>query len=252
MEVLDACVTYGRPAVPVGRPYLSPDELLADMDRLAVSESWCADWRALENSPAVGNGLLCEELAGIERIHPVWTVLPTGTREMLPPAKLLPAMREAGVEMVRAEPSRHGYVLTEWCCGELWAALEAARVPVLLVTGDWRGLDEMLAAHPKLPVLLTGMGYRADRNLYPLLARHANLYVETSTYLVNEGLRTVAERFGPGRLIFGTNAPTVCPEEGLGTLEFSGLNAAEAEPVAGGTLRALLAAAGKGLARAGR
>jgi hypothetical protein len=244
VEILDACVTYGRPAVPAGRPYLAPAELLAEMDRLGIAEAWCADWRALENSPRLGNRLLCEELAGHPRLHPVWTVLPPATAETPPPGELLAMMADAGVGMVRAEPERHGYVLAEWCCGQLWAALESARVPVLLVTEDWPGLAETLAAHPRLPVVLTSAGYRADRKLYPLLARHANLHVETSTYLVNEGLAALAGRFGAGRMIFGTGSPGVCPEEALGTLRFSGLAEAEMELVAGGNLRALLAGTG--------
>jgi hypothetical protein len=250
LEILDACVTYGRSATPKGKPYLSPGELLAEMDRLGIAEAWCADWRALENAPSAGNRLLCEEIADSPRLHPVWTVLPPGTAETPSPGELLSAMGDAGVSMVRAEPNRHGYVLAEWCCAELWDALEGARVPLLLVTEDPRGLKEMLDAHPRLPVLLTAIGYRADRWLYPLLSRHANLYVETSTYLVNEGLRTVAERFGAGRLVFGTNSPVVCPEEGLGTLQFSGLGPEQKALVAGRTLRGLLAAAEGHLAEA--
>ncbi len=244
MEVLDCCVTYGRPAVPPGRPYTSTDELLAEMDRLGIAECWCADWRALENAPAVGNGMLSEELAGQQRLHPVWTVLPPGTGETLPPQELLAEMSAAGVGMVRAEPARHGWSLAEWCAGGLWEALEAARVPVLLdAAGRWDGLDTMLSAHPRLPVILTGTGYRAARVLYPLFARHENLRVEISSYVVNEGLREAAGKFGAGRLLYGSNAPNICMEEARGTLNFSGLGDADKSAVAGGNLRALLAEA---------
>lgn len=241
MEILDCCLIYGRPAVPPGEPYTSPEPLLAEMDRLGIAEAWCADWRALENAPAEGNRLLVEELAGRERLHPVWTVLPPGTRETPGPGEIVGEMAGAGVRMVRAEPERHGWSAAEWCAGGLWAALEGARVPVLLdAAGRWDQLDAMLAAHPELPVILTAMGYRAARVIYPLLERHANLRIEISTYLVNEGLREVAEKFGAGRLLFGTDSPRVCIEEALGTLNFSGLGEEDKAAVAGGNLRRLL------------
>lgn len=248
IEILDACALYGRPAVPAGRPCLSPGELLADMDRLGIAECWCADWRALENSPALGNRLLGEELAGHGRLHPVWVVLPPGTAETPAPESLLAEMAAAGAHLARAEPERHGYSPEEWCAGPLWAALEAGRVPVLIDAADrWDRLDALLSAHPRLPVILTGLSYRANRALFPLLERHADLCVETSGFLANEGLREVARRFGPGRLIFGTDSPRLCPEAALGTLRFSGLAEGEMAAVAGGNLRRLLAEAAGGL-----
>jgi hypothetical protein len=243
VEVLDCCLTYGRPAVPVGRPYLSSEEVISEMDRLGIAECWCTGWRALENSAVLGNRMLGDELAGSGRLHPVWVVLPPGTDETPAPRDLLAEMRDAGVGLVRAEPGRHGYSLEEWCCGQLWAALEDGRVPVLLSSDRWGQIDAMLSAHPGLPVILTGTGYRANRVLYPLLDGHANLRLEISTYLTNEGLRDVAARFGAERLIYGSGSPTVCPEEALGTLNYSGLSDAEKSAVAGGNLRALLAEA---------
>jgi len=240
-ETLDSCAVYGRPAVPTGRPYLTPGELLADMDRLGIAETWCCDWRALEAGAMEGNRLLAAELAGQPRLHPVWTLLPPATGEMPAPERLLDEMAAAGVSLVRAEPERHGYSPAEWCCGGLWAALERRRVPVMLVmTSGWDALAAVLAGHPGLPVILSGAGYRIDRVLYPLLDRHANLYVETSTYLVNEGLRTVAQRFGAARLIFGSGSPGLCLEAAVGTLRFSGLGPDDAAAAAGGNLRGLL------------
>ena len=120
---------------------------------------------------------------------------------------------------------------------------QQGRIKLLLldVDGRWDPLDEMLSAHPGLPVILTGTGYRAARVLYPLFSRHRNLRVEISGYALNGGLRDVAEKFGAGRLLYGSSAPTVCMEEALGALSFSGLSDADKSAVAGGNLRALLA-----------
>jgi hypothetical protein len=244
MEILDGCALYGRPAAPVGAPCVSPNELLADMDRLGIAECWCADWRALENSAALGNRLLGEELSGQPRLHPVWVVLPPGTGEVPEPPMLLAALARAGVSMVRAEPERHGYSIADWSMGELWSALECCRVPVLLdPAGRWDQLDALAAQHPGLPLVLTNLTYRLDRVLYPLLARHPNLHLETSGYLGNEGLAELAARFGPGRAIFGTGSPVIAPEAALGTLRFSGLSAADQAAVGNTNLQHLLAEA---------
>ena len=244
IEVLDCCALYGRPAAPVGTPYLRPGELLTEMDRLGIAECWCADWRALENSPRLGNCLLAEELAGQPRLHPVWVVLPPATGETPAPEALVAEMARAGVAMVRAEPERHGYSIADWSMGELWSALERCRVPVLLdPAGRWDQLDALAAGHAGLPLILTNLTYRLDRVLYPLLARHANLYLETSGYLGNEGLAELAARFGPGRAIFGTGSPVIAPEAALGTLRFSGLSAADQAAVGNTNLQHLLAEA---------
>ncbi len=241
MDILDCNLIYSQPSISVGKPYVTPHELLAEMDRLGIAECWATDRRALENHPSIGNLQLCDEIGAHDRLHPVWVVLPPATGEMGALDELLAAMKSSGVSMVRSHPENHGYSPAEWCCGALWEALEDRRIPLLLESQNWGELNEMLAAHPELPVILVGAGYRCNRVLYPLLERHTELRIETSTYLVNEGLREVAGRFGPDRLIYGSGSPFVCPEEALGTLEHSGLKDEDAAAVAGGNLRRLMA-----------
>jgi hypothetical protein len=248
MQIADCFVQYGRPAVPAGAPYLTPAALLADMDRLGIADVWCTDVRALENSPRHGNRLLGEALAGHARLHPVWVVLPPETRETVAPEDLPAALAAAGSLIARADPGRHGYSIAEWCSGALWRVLERFRVPLLLdANGAWDGLDSMLLAHPELPVILVNLGYRCARMLYPLLERHANLRIEISGYVVNEGLREIADRFGAGRLLFGSGAPAVGMEASIGALRFSGLNAADLAAVAEGNLTRLVAEAARRL-----
>jgi len=241
LDILDSNLIYGHQAVPAGKSYVRPAELLAEMDRLGIAECWCSDRRAIENYPPIGNARLCEEISDHDRLHPVWVVLPPATGEMGKPEDLLSAMKDNGVGLVRSHPDAHGYVPADWCCGELWTALEKHRVPVLLESQHWGELDEMMRVHPDLPVILVGVGYRANRLLYPLLDRHPMLRVETSTYLTNEGLREITARFGSERLIYGSGSPDICPEEALGTLEYSGLDDEDKQAIACGNLRTLLA-----------
>ena len=238
---IDCCATLGRSAVSAGKPCLVPRNLLADMDRLGIGETCCADVRAFESSAAAGNRLLCEAIRGYPRLHPVWVVLPAATEELPPPRQLLRHMADHGVRLVRAEPARHNFSLREWGSGSLWSALESCRVPVLLDAGEqWSDLDGLLASHPALPVILTRIGYRCTRNLFPLLKARPNLHFELSSFIVNEGIAEVVRHFDTTRVLFGTDSPYWAPECAVGTLRFAGLADAELQSVAGGNLRRLI------------
>lgn len=245
---IDCFASLGRPAAPAGKPCLTPQELLSDMDRLGIAEAFCADFRALEHSPDRGNRLLCETLRGHPRLHPVWAVLPGDTEELPPPERLLRDMASNNVCLVRAEPVRQGFTLREWGSGGLWAALEACRVPVLLDIGEqWNELDELLSGHPALPVILTRVGYRCNRMLYPLLAARPNLHFELSSYMANEGAAEVVRHFGAARILFATDSPRLSPESAVGTLHFAGLAVGDFQSVAGGNIKRLTEQAGSRL-----
>jgi len=216
--VIDSFVTIGRAAAPEGVPYLSAESLLSDMDRLGIAEAFCTDYKALEFSAGEANQLLRQQLKPFGRLHPVYVVLPGISEESIPD----------NVKLVRAEPLRHGYSLSEWCSGELWHHLEARRIPVLLEAGEqWDALHSILTAHPQLPVILTRVGYRSSRFLYPLLKIHKNLHFEISSFIVNEGVREIATLFGAERMIFGTDAPRTAMECAVGTLKYAGLTEEE-------------------------
>ena len=62
-------------------------------------------------------------------------------------------------------------------------------------------------ARPKLRLVLTNVTFRIDRNLYPLLSRCENLWVETSGYKPFCGLTEICRDFGAHRLLFGSGMP---------------------------------------------
>ncbi|MBL8026751.1 MAG: hypothetical protein JNL74_10095 [Fibrobacteres bacterium] len=212
--MIDSFVTIGRAAAPESVPYLAPEELLSDMTRLGITEAYCSDYKALEYSAGEGNRLLRQNLKPFGRLHPVYVVLPGISDSSIPD----------NVKIVRAEPLRHGYSMAEWCSGDLWHFLESRRIPLLLDAGEqWDALHTMLTAHQELPVILTRVGYRCSRMLYPLLKIHKNLHFEISSFIVNEGVKEVSSLFGAERMIFGTDAPRTAPESAVGTLKYAGL-----------------------------
>lgn len=218
------------------------DRLLEDMAYFGIARALVFHALAKEYDPAVGNERLLEEIEGRKALWGCWVVLPPHTGEMEEPEALVRRMIRAGVKAVRVFPKLHSFPLDEWCCAPLWGALEARRVPVLIDKDqiEWSQVWELCRAHRDLPVILTSIGYREDRNLYPLFKAFDNLYVAISWYAVHLGIEAICRRFGAGRLLFGTRMPLFTPGTALTAIRYAEISPKEKRLIAGGTLRRLL------------
>jgi predicted TIM-barrel fold metal-dependent hydrolase len=218
------------------------DQLLTDMAYFGIARTLVFHALAKEYAPSVGNERLLEEIEGRESLYGCWVALPPHTGEMPKPEAFVRTMIRARVRAVRVFPKLHSFSLDEWCCGPLWKALEARRVPVLIDRDqvEWSEVWELCNAHPNLPVILTGVGYREDRKLYPLFEACDNLYVEISWYGVHLGIEEVCRRFGAGRLLFGTRMPFFTPGTALTAVRYAQISSEEKRRIAGETLQRLL------------
>jgi len=218
------------------------DQLLEDMAYFGIARTLVFHALAKEYNPAVGNERLLEEIEGRKALCGCWVVLPPYTEEMEEPEALVRRMIQADVKAVRVFPKLHSFSPGEWCCGPLWRALEARRVPVLIDRDqiEWPQVWELGRTHPDLPVILTGVGYREDRNFYPLFKEFDNLYVEISWYAVHLGIEAICRRFGAGRLLFGTRMPFFTPGTTLTAIRYAGISPKEKRLIAGETLQRLL------------
>jgi predicted TIM-barrel fold metal-dependent hydrolase len=113
------------------------------------------------------------------------------------------------IRCVRLYPRRHGYALTPAVCGELFTELGHHRVACFIDVDqiDWSHLDTICGEYNRMPVVLSNTGYRIGRNLYAMLKRHRNLFMEIGRYEVHNGLEDICERFGARHLLFGTGYP---------------------------------------------
>jgi len=248
MHLFDAYCALGPLSAPTfGQELPTADALLAAMHHAQIGEAVVYSPVAYEYDPATGNALLMEDIADHPNLHPCWVLLPPATRELPPPDDLLGQMRQQNVRAARLcpGPARNNFSLADWCSGPLLRALEAARVPLFLDLDDviWEQVVGLLARHPHLPVVLTGVTYRVDRYLYPLWERHDSLYVELSGYQGLHAIEAVVERFGPERLLFGTHLPHFAPGAAITTLMYAAIPDDARTQIAHGTLRTLLEAA---------
>jgi predicted TIM-barrel fold metal-dependent hydrolase len=241
IEFLDCNARIGRPMTwRVGQITTVP-ELLAEMDYGGIAQALVHHTLASQWSPREGNAALLGEIEGQERLLPCFVALPSGTGEMAPPAEFAREVRDRH-GAVRLFPRDHSYAMATWSTGELFEALSAQGVPVLIDIGqtDWAELARLLEDHPALNVVLLDMYYRVDRYLYPLLERHPNLHVETTTYQVHLGIEAACERFGHGRLVFGTNLPHLEVGGPVAQVMYADLPDEAKAAIAGGNLRRLL------------
>ncbi|GAG70498.1 unnamed protein product [marine sediment metagenome] len=217
------------------------------MDTAGIEEALVYHIVARDADPALGNRLLHEEIAGNDRLHPVWVVIPHHTGEMPKPKKLLKKMDARGVKAVRMYPTKdqQSFSLEEWNSGELLGALEEARVPLILEIEIvwWEAVARILKNHPKLPVIIADANYRHNRFTYPLFKKYKNLCVETTRHFGAGVYEDIVGKFGSHPILFGTNMPRYTGTAAVSMLTYADIPLKDKKAIAGGNLRKLLKAA---------
>ncbi|GAA3539079.1 hypothetical protein GCM10022419_018860 [Nonomuraea rosea] len=111
-----------------------------------------------------------------------------------------------GVRMVRLCPERHRFDLTGPAALRLLTAL-ALPVAIDLDETSPAQLRHLAERLPDLRILVLNPGYRRLRALAELMAEAPRVWAEVGTVNTQGGVEWLAERFGAGRLVFGTGAP---------------------------------------------
>jgi predicted TIM-barrel fold metal-dependent hydrolase len=248
LNFFDAYCALGHLSAPVfGQEFATAADLSAALAEAHISEALVYSPTASEYDPSTGNELLQADIAGHANLHPCWVLLPPSTAEVPPPPQLLNLMQQHKVRAVRLCPSsaRNNFSLAAWCSGPLLQVLAEAAIPLFLSLTEvtWSEIAALLSDYEKLPLILTGVTYRLDRYLYPLWAQHQNLYVEISGYQGYQAIEAVVSRFGPGRLLFGTNMPVFSPGGAIAAVTYAAISDEAKSSIAGGNLRRLLEAA---------
>lgn len=238
---IDCNARIGRWSNPRPEQFTEIDDLLAAWDRVGIDgglahHAWAWEW-----SPARGNDALLEAIGPHERIRPCFVALPHATREVDPVLEFARRVRDAR-GAVRIFPGKHQWSVREWCAGALFDALQCAGVPLLVDIGevDWEGIAAILAAHPRLRVIVLETFYRIDRRLYALMERHPSLHLEANTYGPFFGVEGIVERFGAGRLVFGTGVPEFETGGPMALVAYADISAEDKAKIAGGNLLRLL------------
>jgi hypothetical protein len=240
----DCNTTVGRAGYPILLDIQDAAGLEREMEIAGIEEALVYHTAAREAHPSLGNALLEKEIEGRTNLYPVWVLLPHHTGEMPHPDDIIGEMRRKNVKAVRLYPGRahHGFTLADWCAGELLDSLDAARLPLLLdiEVVSWEEVFALLHKYQRLPVVVSNCSYRHNRYLYPLWERFDNLYVETCRFLGAGAIEDVVRRFGPRRLLFGTNMPQYTGTAMVSRITYADISREDKEAIASGNLKRLL------------
>ena len=229
--------------------FRTPEVLLAEMDRVGIAEALVYASQARMAHPVDGNARIVEGTRDHARLHACWVVLPPGTGEQPEPAALVAQMRGNDVCAARMFPEEHNFPLLERSLRPLLSALADARIPLLIDVGrtgwsqirlDWREIFAIAEAYPALPLVLLREGGTTERVLFSTWDAFPNIHLETSYIQESRIVEEITERFGPGRLLFGTGLPTYDPGGPLALLEGAQVPQERRAGIAGNNLRRLL------------
>ena len=209
LRFFDAFVRLGALTQPPPGHDPSVEALLEAMDLAGIESALVMSAETNLSSPLTTNPDIAEACAAHERLHAVWSILPSQTGEM-PVEALLEGMRRHDIRALRADPEQGRYQLNRHTFGDLFDELVERRIPLFLraMPNDWPQVTALLEAAPELTLIAHDMGpWGTDRSFRPLIERFPNFYIEISSYELDGGVTAFVERYGPDHLLYGSAWP---------------------------------------------
>ena len=226
--------------------FYKKEDLLDRMSYYGIEKALVHHSMAREYDAEVGDGILMKELKGEKNLFPAWVALPHYTGEFPEPEEMIRKMKEDDVRAVILLPADYfyyGHSVDEWCCGELYTALEKHRIPLFIGMSQMPSMNSLFnicSAHPNLNVVLTNVDYRISRNLFPLMKKFGHLYLESSGYKAQDGIEEICGKFGAGRLLFGSNMPIMSGASAVCMITYANISDKEKKMIASENLEKLL------------
>ncbi len=240
VKFFDASACFGVALVPPLKYAETAQDLLRDMDFCGVDEALVWHAAMKDDSPVVGNRLLCRAIKGKPRLRGTWALLPFQTGELGTPDEFLSAMKKNNIRALRAWPNEHRYILNATTFGTFFEMMVERRIPLIL-DPDWALITSVLREFPKLTAIAVGHGnWGQDRYFRPLIEQFPNFCVDISRYELDMGIAEFCARYGPGRLLFATNYPAAVMGAPMLALLHSDIPDEAKAAIASGNLRGML------------
>jgi predicted TIM-barrel fold metal-dependent hydrolase len=251
LKLFDSCVTLGRVVLSGCPECLTPENVLAVMDKYEIQEALVHDHHARIVYPREhGNERLTRSIKNMSRLHPAWVLEPPKQIGRKPAAALVREMLDKGVRAARLRLKMAPPML--WLWADLLDALDAHHVPCFMDFGgtttvgdatnsDIMGIREIALAHPDLPLIFSNVvgGLGINYAIVPLVKRLPNLYLDITGIL--EFWREWAYDVGPERILFATGMPFTDPGIYISNVQYARhLDVKAKQLICGGNLRKLL------------
>ncbi len=235
---------------PPGTPY-SFEDLLDEHGRFGIGRRLVLHAESRDGVPDNGNQNVTRQTLLREDTGTIWTALPTRRFGAKSAERFLGDAQSAGVAMLAMFPDAHGHHLAPWANEQLYNGMARMRLPLMLDLGNAQGADArarydeihtLATAHPGLPIVLWNAFYMDERLQVPLLDLCKNVRIGLATvFIPTFGIEQYADRFGPDRLIFGSNWPRQSPGPLLAYVLYAGVHDRVKHAILGDTIRSLIA-----------
>lgn len=242
ISFFDANCMYGNRSVVREGSVVTESEYEELFARARINKVLAYHSDAVSTDLIAGNELVSELQRKNSRYIAQWCVMPNVAGEFFSCDELISKMRENCVKSVRIFPSALSFSLMPYSCGELFTELEKYRIPLFVDHSQvtYPDLYQVLVTYPDMPVVLCGAGYRTERQIYPLVSKCPNLYIETSLFVANNSIEMFVDRFGAERLLFGTGVPNNSACGAVATILYACISEEDKEKIAGKNLDGLL------------
>lgn len=232
----------------VMRSFDSLEELTEYSENYGIQKALVYSALAKYGDPQEGNRALIRELHNSKSVVPCAVAVPHHTGGFPAPDEFCRFLQYNNIKAVRIFPCFYGLTLDIWLWEDLLRELEKGKIPLFIDFSikhwsediDWNGVSGICKAFPELPVIIIGIGPRADRFIFPLFAKHKNLRMDTSCYIAHRGIENISRIFGTERLLFGSGMPLYNLPQPMTVVILSRLKDIEADNIAGANLAALM------------
>ena len=219
----------------------------AEMRRCSVAGALLTHTLARDYDPVVGNRALLDEIGARKNYVPCFVLRPDDLGEFPNVERYI---QDQGIRAARLYPRTHMYAFDEFTCGRIFDTLEHREIPLFIEGGrgfvpssnqaSLEELDRVCSAHPRLKIVLQGSRWDGMREVFFLMKKHANILIEFSSQQVNRGIEFFLDHFGAGRLLFGTQFPSMSVGAARAFLDYSQIKEDNKRLIAGLNLAGLL------------
>ncbi|MFC1582482.1 hypothetical protein ACFL4W_02970 [Planctomycetota bacterium] len=245
LDLLDINIALGTPAVPQDSEngfFRAEEEILAEMARFEIQRGVVRHVFGKEYTPVAGN----QQLAGLESkaLMRCDALLPHYTGEMgsFNDEEIIEKLQYQLVKFVTFYPETHKYHFSSHTCGALLHGLSEAGMVVLMEKDEieYERVHEICTHIPELHLILMNIAYRDNRDIYPLLEETENLCIGISRFCGKDFIEDVSRKFGPERLVFGSNMPIYTAGGPLTSLVYADISEDAKRMIAGNNVRSML------------
>ena len=134
------------------------------------------------------------------------------------------------------------FSLSGWSCGELFEALEAHKVPLLIDKDliEWDQIVNICNTYKSLPLIVCEIWYKDNRYVYPLLEKLPNFYLGMCRFIGHQCLEDICRKYGASHLVFGSKMPVFTAGPVISMITYAEITETQKEEMAGNNLRKLL------------